>query len=102
MLKKMMFAIVIANCVFAYDAMKKTGPMPGVMINRKVAAAKQTFLNRQIAFEDGDKDVVAIQDDEVCVELKKNPFLNNTVNNDKYHTGKNLRGNRKWKYIHIY
>lgn len=95
MLKKMMFAIVIANCVFAYDVVKKTGPMPGVMINRKVAAAKQTFLNRQIAFEDGDQDVVAIQDDEVCVELKKNPFLNNIVNDDKYHMKKNLRSNKK-------
>ena len=95
MLKRMMFAIVITNCVFAYDTVKKTGPMPGVMINRKVAAAKQTFFFFYIAFEDEDQGVVAIQDDEVCVELKKNPFLNNTVNDVQYHARKNLMSSRK-------
>lgn len=88
MLKKILMNLLIVSGVFAYHHGSKTGPVAGVMINRKHATARQTLLNRKVAHENGDPNIRAIEDDEICVGIKKNDFVDTRVDEDRYDTKK--------------
>lgn len=86
--KLLIMYLVLVNCVFAYDRSSRTGPVAGVMINRMVATAKQTLLNRKQAKENGDPRIRAIEDDDICVGIKKNDFIEERSDDDRYSTYK--------------
>ena len=84
MLKKILMNLLIVSGVFAYCPTSKTGPVAGVMINRKHATARQTLLNRKVAHENRDPNIRAIEDDDICVGIKKNDFVDSKIDEDRY------------------
>jgi len=84
MLKKLLMNLLIISGGFAYHHGSKSGPVAGVMINRKYATARQTLLNRKVAHENRDPNIRAIEDDDICVGIKKNDFVDSKIDEDRY------------------